>query len=128
MGVLISTLLSRSRRPGSSGVPPVPATSAAMSAISGQATHATFTPLDLGGVFKPTRLTATAKMPGFAGLRSGPRHPRRGDVIDWRAEHDVQGGHRQSFTIVFNAYYDLGHWGACCHIGGLAVICPRRCQ
>ena len=58
-------------------------------------------------------------------------------MFDWRAERDVQGvlaaplggslnTSIQTSTIMFNAYYDLGHWGSFVPYVGAGVGVARN--
>jgi opacity protein-like surface antigen len=94
--------------------------------------HATYTQTDGGGVFL-TNEVAGADLDdtwlvgaGF-GCGSGPRGIRGEVMFDWRGDRDFTGffvptvtlplgadarTSIQTSTIMFNAYYDLGHWGS----------------
>jgi len=89
--------------------------------------HSTFTQTDVGGTFITNAVSSDIDNSWLAGAGfgcgTGPRGIRAEVMFDWRAERDVTGvlaaplggslsTSVQSSTIMFNAYYDFGHWGS----------------
>jgi opacity protein-like surface antigen len=103
--------------------------------------HSTFTQTDLGGVFITNAVGSDIDDNWLAGAGfgcgSGPRGIRAEVMFDWRAERDVTGvlaaplggslsTSIQSSTIMFNAYYDFGHWGSFVPYVGAGVGVARN--
>ena len=103
--------------------------------------HATFTQTDLGGVFITNGVSGDIDDSWLAGAGfgcgSGPRGIRGGVMFDLRGDRDLngvvalpQGGTLntsiQTSTIMFNAYYDFGHWGGFVPYVGVGVGLARN--
>ena len=103
--------------------------------------HATFTQTDLGGVFVTNGVSGDIDDSWLAGAGfgcgSGPRGIRGEVMFDWRGDRDLngvvalpQGGTLntsiQTSTIMFNAYYDFGHWGGFVPYVGAGVGLARN--
>jgi opacity protein-like surface antigen len=101
----------------------------------------TFTQTDLGGVFITNAVGSDIDNGWLAGAGfgcgSGPRGIRGEVMFDWRADRDLQGvlaaplggtlhTSIQTSTIMFNAYYDLGHWGGFVPYVGAGVGVARN--